>query len=637
MAPRLQKVLVAMAQQVKYDDYIQNEEYLEALCEMDWDTAVPILKHYLSQSDQGAAAYALQIFYWDAIQRKDGVNVEIYRRKLMDIVEDQSAFPYARNIFCEALFNTEWPGRDEWYISLLKDKSLLIVEAEHCACTPLDIILKQDPKHWIPVLTQLVNDPDRNVHNAAVFCLLSLCDYPAYRKEALKPLLPWLMDPKWADESYYTSRSALISNLAEVVLPESIPGLQHVLKYESKERLKAILALVKQEALDPIPYLKEEFETKHDSVSRRDLADLLLKYNYLTLDESVKIIKDCTDLIQDGDIRIGNDEVSSTKIFGYLLLSEDLGHVNEALARRLLTFIEQEETDPEVSAKIFSVIAYWQLECINDNLVKRLANGPVDTATVRAILAKRTELGKKHQTELQDIVNNGGWRTGLAAVILADQNTTNLLLSRKDHSAQTIFLICSGLLQDPLPLNQVNEFLYSNSPLLKKAAERYLLCDNSMAALELLRKYRHEKFAAPEETFRYTQLLPELKKPEVKEIFALQSGGGWGGRGDFLLIVKQNSAKLRFSFQTSKSWELTEKQLKDFQSFISKWRVDELPPLQPGGVDGVFYVYVHLTKTRVRMVDIEVSGSNWEGTVYNLLVDKFEEMVKDQSLLFKEY
>jgi len=92
---------------------------------------------------------------------------------------------------------------------------------------------------WVPKVAALVGGRDATAHNNAVHCLAGF-EIPHLREDAIRALLPWLANPKWAvdDESGFT-RSRVVDSLSRLDLPESVPGLIWIIEHEDKPNYAA--------------------------------------------------------------------------------------------------------------------------------------------------------------------------------------------------------------------------------------------------------------------------------------------------------------------------------------------------------------------------------------------------------------
>ena len=228
----------------------------------------------------------MNLLYPHYVKEGDQQQAAEYRLRLKAIVEDSKAHKDARRTAFETLFLSNWKGQDEWYLSLFSDPTLIKIPK-------LDFIqdpVKATPDKWIPVLTRLLGNPNRNVHNTAVSCLAEFTGRDA-RRDALVPLLPWLEDPQWSSLlSYY--RSTLVDSLDLVDIPESVPGLITVLNQDD-HYLYSDAADSLAHYRDPraIPALKKVFKRKSDWGDQRSYIKALIACGGLNDNEAVAAIK----------------------------------------------------------------------------------------------------------------------------------------------------------------------------------------------------------------------------------------------------------------------------------------------------------------------------------------------------------
>jgi hypothetical protein len=115
--------LTTLARKAKdRDGYVNNEEALNALAQQDWETARPLLQSFATGAQPRTAAAALNRLYRHATEAKESAEEEKYRAQLRAIVSDRNAPARARDTACDALSLTEWPGQDDWYLSLFEDE-----------------------------------------------------------------------------------------------------------------------------------------------------------------------------------------------------------------------------------------------------------------------------------------------------------------------------------------------------------------------------------------------------------------------------------------------------------------------------------------------------------------------------------
>jgi hypothetical protein len=223
--------LLVEARQVRDDDEMgspENHEALETLATVDWSLAEPLLKQISVGGQPRSALLAKTLLYRHAVSARDDASAARMRTELQAVVADQKALGYSRATALEALTGTEWAGRDDWYLSLFRDASLNGLKDGFEIHAPLTEPVAKDPNHWIPIMTRLVSDPERAVHNNAVACLAQF-QLRDGRRDALEPLLPWLSNSNWAS-SHDIDRLRLIQTVDDLDMKDAIPGLIAVLE-----------------------------------------------------------------------------------------------------------------------------------------------------------------------------------------------------------------------------------------------------------------------------------------------------------------------------------------------------------------------------------------------------------------------
>jgi HEAT repeat protein len=218
--------LLKKARTVRDDNgYVNNQEELLALAVVDWDTARPLLDTLLANSNQPVSnTLAKWAFYRHALDTGDQGDIERYRDLLKEVVEDKDASPGMRDLAFDALVKEkDWEGRDEWYLKLLEDETLLDLKVRGQTYTGLTtIIIYSPPQKYVDKMLELLKSDNPAVRNAVVRNLSTLLT--ADNPEVVRALLPWLQDPKWAKE-VGDERRQLVNALKTVTIPESVPGL----------------------------------------------------------------------------------------------------------------------------------------------------------------------------------------------------------------------------------------------------------------------------------------------------------------------------------------------------------------------------------------------------------------------------
>ncbi len=216
-------------------EYVTNQKELLALARVDWEKARPILERLLNDDNQPISqTLARWAFYQHALKEQNSSDIETYRKKLQETVENKTAKPGNRDLAMDALVESgDFDGRDDWYYSLLDDETLYDLRVNGASYTGLTTLLNRSPKgKYTAKMLELVNSNNPVIRKAAVRNLTVMID--SQNPEVVRALLPWLENPDWAQE-VNSERRRLISALSQIAMPESVPGLITVLN-EKAER-----------------------------------------------------------------------------------------------------------------------------------------------------------------------------------------------------------------------------------------------------------------------------------------------------------------------------------------------------------------------------------------------------------------
>ncbi|HKR63564.1 MAG TPA: HEAT repeat domain-containing protein, partial [Thermoanaerobaculia bacterium] len=215
------------------ETWVEHGDDVQALARADWNRAKPLLEHFAGSAQPRLRALALsQLSIFEPNGR--------HRAELQSIAMDPNAPGYARDLAFDALSRDVWEGRDEWLLARMNDASVLKMRDGYRLYTPFDAIVTRDPDQWIPIMTRLVSDPDRNVRSIAANALAQFQPQHA-RADALRPLIPWISDPSFAEETSI-GRLRLIQSVHSVGLTEAIPHLLYALTNDRDHVYRAYAA-----------------------------------------------------------------------------------------------------------------------------------------------------------------------------------------------------------------------------------------------------------------------------------------------------------------------------------------------------------------------------------------------------------
>lgn len=490
--------LRVMAQKAKDNDKegeVDRKEALTALARLDWSNAEPLLRGLLAAGQPRSAAVALSLFYRHAIDEKDMSGEERYRRDLITIAANSNQPAYARDAAIHALSESEWSGRDEWYLALFEDPSLLDLGEENFTYSPLSALFDSDVEKWIPVMTRLLESKDINVRSAAASCLITFQGEYA-RKDALEPLLPWLTNPAWLKNTG-NGRLRLIQNVENVDLPESVPGLIAVVEADHSdygyERSFAAKSLAKYKDPRAVPALKKALAKEKNESLRESIIGGLLACNGLTEAEQLEALEAYASKLTNEESRA---EISRPRTPDEEPLPVQLSigryftavtELPESLINAVLVRADNLKTEnPELAKVLLQIAHQWQGNNVDLDMIRRIANGSADANTVNKAFERKPKFATGLRTEIQALAAASGAAQGVGAVLLEDSALAEGILTSRDQYAQIGLLACARLTQMPLPVELAGRLLRSQNSLLALAAEAYLLAEDSREARRLL-------------------------------------------------------------------------------------------------------------------------------------------------------
>ena len=646
--------LVLAAGVAKDDEgWVKGKDDLNALARLDWQQAEPLLKRLAASDQARTAALALSLLYTNAAKNGKAAQGEEYRARLKSVVTDRKAPASARDTACETLLKTDWKGREEWYLSLFADETLRNPVDGNTMYSPLATPVALDPERWIPLIAKQIGHKNRAIHDAAVSCLAQFHLGNA-RKDALQPLLPWLFDPKWSSAR---DRLRLIQSLEDLDMPESVPGLIHVVEFDDDDTQRAYAAESLAAYRDPraVPALKKALAKEKDSSYRTKIINALVVCGGLTDIEAVSALEAYAAQMAtpQGRERFerytydlgGENSMPAELSIGHFLSGNGLPR-EELTARLLARATELRQKQPGVAKTLLDIVHSWPANTVDLDIVKRIAESTADASAIAAALQRRDALQQNVGQSLQELTRKNGRPRGIALVLLRDHEGARVTLEGTDQEAQRALLACARLVREPLPIALVGKLLNGSDRTLALAAETYLESEDSADARQLVLAAHpgealilgaRQGFDPGHGSFPAFDQLEDQMRGEVRqkdgpdEIYALLSAGYWGSAGQMILRVRQSNAEL-FLYSDPARYRrriLAGRELQTFKSFIAENRVVDLAPLNTMVHDGVQYEFVHLTKDGGRRVYMNNPGvATTGGSVYSRLVHRFVELEK---------
>src|SRR5262245_3911687 len=483
--------LLALARKAKdKDGYVDNEKALLALAKVDWPTAEPLLQS-LSGGGPRTAALATALLYRHAVDAKGESGATTYRQRLKEIAASRGAPAQARDTAIKELSLIDWAGRDEWYLSLMADETLLELTDGNFYFLPLMTLFFRDPDKWIPVMAKLVESPNRTTQQAAASCLVFYAIYQP-RKDAILPVLRWLSDPDWLELG--SERAPFIHTMDKLDLPESVQGLIWIIEHEEGSRGSAARTLAHYKDPRAIPALKKVLAQEPGSYDKEFLIQCLLASGGLSEDEQLAALEAYAAKIVTPE---GRAEVEAYRGFGHpppkntqVAIGQHLSRqkeVSEGLASRALARAESLQIEaPAVARELLAVAQGWRSRLVELDMLRRIGAGVADAKIIVNSLERRERLRDGAGRELRTLMDAGGAAPGIAAVLLEDEALAHSILDTGAPLAQFALLACARLTQMALPVEQVGSILGGREADLALAAERYLFAEDSLDARRLL-------------------------------------------------------------------------------------------------------------------------------------------------------
>ncbi|HQR36039.1 MAG TPA: hypothetical protein PLK30_25170, partial [Blastocatellia bacterium] len=150
---------------------INIEGALESLVQLDWEKAKPLLERYDASTPLGVRSLGLKLKH--AVETGDTAQQAALVEGLMQMANNKETLEPIRHEARQALLKTDWLGRDQFYLSLFSDDAL--TEIKDSGLSPdLSALLNENPDKWIPLIAQLIGNPNRNTHDAAISALMQL-------------------------------------------------------------------------------------------------------------------------------------------------------------------------------------------------------------------------------------------------------------------------------------------------------------------------------------------------------------------------------------------------------------------------------------------------------------------------------
>ncbi len=649
--------LLQKAREVSSTGYqFRNSSSLEALARMDWNAAKPIIENYANQPESAVQTYALKLLYLRAVQIGDNSQAETIRRRMMVMVANPQVAEDARREAYDTLTAREWPGRDEWFSTLLTQSNLIGRNKPLFYNDTIANPIKDTPEKWNPLLSQLVASGNQTVHNNAALILATV----ALRKpnrEALLPLLPWLIDPKWVTTGEDFNRRCVVEAAGKLQLPEAVSGLLWIIQNEKDSFTKSHAATAlacysnRQIVAQIIPVLRAAIRQEPVDSSLSEIIRFLVINNGL---DDVEVISAVESLAVEAEARVEaefilndrekdwtphfleGEKLSRSGWIGHALMWQHKYGQPDSTGARRSPFTESivagliarakalQGEKPDVAAKLWMIARALDFPVVYIELAKRVVEADADLETTLIALKRRQKLVATGGTALQPMLRQSGYPAGIAAILLNDEDKTRSILEGKDSQAQTALLACARVSRVGLPVDLVGQLLTATDKQLALAAERYLESEDSPVARQLILARHsnealilggspdfHPKRKYWEDWTKWEDALREdVKQGQAEEVFGEYevhySDAGGPDRFSLEIHVRGQQATICRSKDPLRKEcrALLEDELSALRSLFDEIGFDQLQPLPlpGGGYGGTAQEFVWLNKAGGRRV-----------------------------------
>jgi len=632
---------------------VTHEDELRTLAELDWTKAEPILKEFAEARMPRRAVLAKTLLYRH--YSKEDPKADRLYSDLKNTVENQKALGYSRDRAAEALLSVDWTGRDEWFLKLFSDPTLRKLHDGFYLRRPLVDRVGDDADHWIPVVTKLIGNADRAVHDNAVECLIQFQLRNA-RRDALTPLLPWLFDPKWSSAS---DRLRLIQSVDELDIRESIPGLIAVLnqKVDEAERAYAANSLVHFRDPRAIPELRRGVPSIVEAHYRRMFIAALIAAGGLSDSDAASAVeayaamknaKEGAEIFERADYAWPKAPLPAPVSIGQYLAEREAP--SEGAMSLLLSRAAVLQSDRPLADLIRDIVHRWPSVIGDRDIAQRIQDESASAHSVLYALRRRDTFSKNCPGAIGASRASGGTQAGLFAVLSGDSQREQEVLSGSDTAAVQSLLASARLVRESLPLDQVAQIYNSGETQLARVAGAYLVADDSPRARQVFSSKSqslvivgarqgggdpgHHSYQDFDK--RESELLSLMASDDsFDEVLALLTAGYWGDAGQIVVGRKGETSTITFHDDPARRYRRTlrSEELKTLTDFVTSEKVDDLGPLSQMVFDGMQYEYVHLTNNQGRRVFMNNPGESYSGgSVYDRLCGAFHKLLRTERL-----
>lgn len=593
-------------------------------------------------------------------RRAEPAGKEAWRKSLLGFAQDPELLDDARKLAVVFLSEQEWPGKVEWVVSRLQSRDCGKVRW-------FRPFIERTPERWIPMLAKITAADDRGARNRAAELLMWLDFEGKSAADALRPLLPWLTNPAWADDQDW--RRSFLQRLCEVDLPECVDLLVAMLPKETdSECIRcAALILARYQVKRAVPTLKEALARCKGDYDLKEVVRSVRGLEEFSRDEIVGGVVAYftsfpTEAMRDEFERGQSKSYKPAEVIGqsYAVKLPDDAVLVEAILQRAG---EVRKKNPKLAAELRHCVMIaapaHSAELVAEGISRKSIQPDELAAALMHCRDKAWDVRAfdKLRKEKASVA-------GIVAILTGDREQAAALLAGKNPDAWTAVLEAARLAGEPLDFKRVGELMEMEDYEMRGAALSYLQSREERVAVELWERHlasddpaslaawnpQHGRFGRAGEI---AEMLRQRFgfKDTPREIVSLSSFSQGSGNDEWHVVIGDKEAFAVHDFGSGRIGigRLDAAEVERIRKFLTIYQVDGLPSLvQPNFADGISFGFTHATADGVHKIGIEnpptgrpnLSASATMGplsysrgiTIYGQLVDLITSSVESVDL-----
>ena len=594
-------------------NYRKPDASLDAVAAREPVEAERIIKGMANDTDPMKRLFALSLLE----HKVEPGDKQQWRGNFTDAAENPKFTNEVREFAIRILSKQEWPEKENWLVSRLMSPDL--GEAYWFRA-----FIEQAPERWIPVLAKITGGENRNARSHAAELLIFARLEGKAAADALRPLLPWVRDPSWADDM--ERRRNLMSGLCDADLPESSDFLIAMLPNEEDSECirNAALILAHYQVKAAGPLLKKALARCKGYYDISEVVSSIRRFEEFPHDEIIGGLVAYfssfpTEEKRDEFRRVGSSDCKAAEVIGqsYSVKLPDDKTLVEAILKRSEQLKPKE---PELAASLVHCVmisAPTLSEPLFADAISKSSIRPDELAA--ALLHCRDKAWDIRP--FQKLRKQKGTVAAIVAVLTGDKQRISTLLAGKDPNVWTALLEASRLAQEPLDFKRVAELMemedYENSG----TAAYYLGGREEPLARELWERNNASDDPDSLEAWnpklgrfgRAGQIVEMLResfgfKDTPREVISLRSYSNGSSSDEWHIVIGGETSFAIHDFERVRTGVgiLDAASTERIRNFLSTYQVDGLPSLrQPNIADGVGYGFTHASAAGIHEIHID--------------------------------